>query len=124
MITLLFDIIRQCFVKSSSHMDKTTLPFDMIRQCLDRLGYNNISFRHNKTEIRHINTTAHNIRQLWRSILLHTELTALKSNKNCINLFPNKSMVSSVCSISLLKPLWEKEKLLIMGNFSFYHPVS
>ena len=28
-----------------------------------------------------------------------------------------------VCSISLLKTLWEKEKLLIMRNFSFTHSV-
>ena len=28
-----------------------------------------------------------------------------------------------VCSTSLLKTPWEKEKLLIMSNFSFYHSV-
>ena len=32
--------------------------------------------------------------------------------------FPNKP-----CSTSLLKTLWEKEKLLVMSNFSFTHNV-
>ena len=38
-----------------------------------------------------------------------------------INPLPNKPRFSHVCSTSLLKTLWEKEKLLIMSNFSFFH---
>ena len=39
------------------------------------------------------------------------------------NPFPNKPCFSCVCSTSLLKTLWEKEKLLITRNFSFTHSV-
>ena len=39
------------------------------------------------------------------------------------NPFPNKPCFLRVCSISLLKTLWEKEKLLITSNFSFSHSV-
>ena len=35
------------------------------------------------------------------------------------NTFPNKPWFLRVCSTSLLKTLWEKEKLLVMSNFSF-----
>ena len=40
-----------------------------------------------------------------------------------INPFPNKPWFLRVCSTSLLKTLWEKEKLLVMSNFSFSHNV-
>ena len=36
-----------------------------------------------------------------------------------VNPFPNKPWFSNVCSVSLLKTLWEKEKLLITSDFSF-----
>ena len=36
-----------------------------------------------------------------------------------INPFPNKPWFLRVCSTSLLKTLWEKEKLLVTSNFSF-----
>ena len=44
-------------------------------------------------------------------------------NFNYFNPFPNKPWFLRVCSTSLLKTLWEKEKLLIMSNFSFSHSV-
>ena len=37
--------------------------------------------------------------------------------------FPNKPWILRVCSRSLLKTLWEKEKLLLMSNLSFSHNV-
>ena len=37
--------------------------------------------------------------------------------------FPNKPWFLHVCSTSLLKTLWEKEKLLVTSNFSFSHSV-
>ena len=40
-----------------------------------------------------------------------------------VNPFQNQPWFLHVCSISLLKTLWEKEKLLITSNFSFYHSV-
>ena len=43
--------------------------------------------------------------------------------QNCLKLFPNKPWFLCVCSTSLLKILWEKEKLLITSNFSFSHRV-
>ena len=39
------------------------------------------------------------------------------------NPFPNKPWFLRVCSTSLLKTLWEKEKLLVTSNFSFSHRV-
>ena len=39
------------------------------------------------------------------------------------NPFPNKPWFLPVCSTSLLKTLWEKEKLLVTSNFSFTHSV-
>ena len=38
-----------------------------------------------------------------------------------VNPFPNKPWFLRVCSTSLLKTLWEKEKLLVTSNFSFSH---
>ena len=37
--------------------------------------------------------------------------------------FPNKPLFLRVCSTSLLKTLWEKDKLLITSSFSFSHSV-
>ena len=47
----------------------------------------------------------------------------LCSVKRGINPFPNKPRVLHVCSTSLLKTLWEKEKSLVTSNFSFSHSV-
>ena len=41
----------------------------------------------------------------------------------CVNPFPDKSWSLCVCSTILLKTMWEKEKLLVMSNFSFSHNV-
>ena len=43
--------------------------------------------------------------------------------RNSDNLFPNKPMFFRVCSKNLLKTLWEKEELLVTGDFSFSHSV-
>ena len=40
-----------------------------------------------------------------------------------INPFPNKPWFLRVCNPSVLKTLWEKEKLLVTSNFSFSHSV-
>ena len=40
-----------------------------------------------------------------------------------INPFPNKPWFLCVCSASLFKTLWEKEKLLVTSNFSFSQSV-
>ena len=40
-----------------------------------------------------------------------------------LNPSPHKPWFIRVCSTSLLKTLWEKEKLLVMSNFSFSHSV-
>ena len=37
--------------------------------------------------------------------------------------FPKQTLFLDVCSTSLLKTLWEKEKLLVTSNFSFSHSV-
>ena len=48
---------------------------------------------------------------------------ALNSDKLWFNPFPNKPWFLSVCSTSLLKTLWEKEKLLVTSSFSFSRSV-
>ena len=40
-----------------------------------------------------------------------------------VNPFPNKPLFLHVCCASLLKTLWEKEKLLVKSNFFFSHSV-
>ena len=40
-----------------------------------------------------------------------------------VNPFPNKAWFLGVSSTSLLKALWEKEKLLVTSNFTFSHSV-
>ena len=47
----------------------------------------------------------------------------LKKTSCIFNPFPNKPWIICVCSISLLKTLLEKEKLLVTSNFSFSHSV-
>ena len=44
---------------------------------------------------------------------------SLAKNVHCIDTFPNKPWFSCAFSTSLLKTLWEKEKLLVTSNFSF-----
>ena len=44
-------------------------------------------------------------------------------SNHSMNPFPNKPWFLRVCSTSLLKTLWEKEKLLVTSNFSFSHSV-
>ena len=46
-----------------------------------------------------------------------------RNDETLLNAFPNKPWFLRVCSTTLLKTLWEKEKLLIMSNFSFSHSV-
>ena len=40
-----------------------------------------------------------------------------------LNPFQDKPWILRVCRTSLLKTLWEKEKLLVTNNFSFFHSV-
>ena len=52
-----------------------------------------------------------------KSCRLSTELYRLRYP------FPNKPWFLRVYSTSILKPLWEKQKLLVTSNFSFLHSV-
>ena len=45
------------------------------------------------------------------------------SSSGLFNPFPNKPWFLRVCSRSLLKTLYEKEKLLKPSNFSFSHSI-
>ena len=45
------------------------------------------------------------------------------SKVTLLNPFPNKPWFLRVCHTRLMKTLWEKEKLLVMSNFSFSHSV-
>ena len=44
-------------------------------------------------------------------------------HQRVFNPFPNKPWFLRVCSTSPLKTLWEKEKLLVTSNFSFWNSV-
>ena len=44
-------------------------------------------------------------------------------NGKSLNSFPDKPLFLRVCSTSLLKTLWEKEKLLLTSNFYFFQSV-
>ena len=62
------------------------------------------------------------------STLENLEEKDLECSQECLvntdlNPFPNKPWFLRVCSISLLKTMWEKEKLLVTSNFSFFHRV-
>ena len=50
-------------------------------------------------------------------------LSELSYFSKCFNPFPNKPWLLLVYCTSLLKTLWEKEKLLVMSNFPFAHNV-
>ena len=41
-----------------------------------------------------------------------------EQNIDAVNPFPNKPWFLRICSTSVLKTLWEKEKLLVTSNFS------
>ena len=60
---------------------------------------------------------------LWNT-QTHLIITEEKKNNNLlINPFPNNPWFLRVWGTSLLKTLWEKEKLLVTSNFSFSHKV-
>ena len=54
---------------------------------------------------------------------LCASLTDRASGKWKLSPFPNKPWFLRVCSTSLLKTLWEKEKLLVTSSFSFSRSV-
>ena len=54
---------------------------------------------------------------------LQTSHYSMVPLKNFLNPFPNKPWFLRVCSTSLLRTLWKKEKLLVTSNFSFSHSV-
>ena len=73
------------------------------------------------------NTSDHMAAPLQTNTLFHVlRLKAVFLFQYCtissshINPFPNKPCFLRVCRISLLKTLWEKEKLLVTSNFSFF----
>ena len=55
--------------------------------------------------------------------LYHTMMTFDTHKEKTFNSFPNRPLFLSACSTSLLKTMWEKEKLLVKSNFSFSHSV-
>ena len=59
----------------------------------------------------------HFVKETYLLITLHYTLIPI------LNPFPNKAWFLRVCSTSLLKTLWEKEKLLVTSNFSFSRSV-
>ena len=57
---------------------------------------------------------------VWEVVkLVQFKDTCIWKNEFVFNPFPNKPWFLHVCSSSLLKTLWENEKLLITSNFSF-----
>ena len=49
----------------------------------------------------------------------HHVFYPIKDKNDHFKLFPNKPWFLRVCCTTLLKTLWEKEKLLVTSNFSF-----
>ena len=47
-------------------------------------------------------------------------ISSCQSTGRGINPFTDKPWILGVCSTSLLKTLWKKEKLLVTSNFSFF----
>ena len=64
-----------------------------------------------------------NCGQSRSEIRLHRIRGAAWLSGSVVNPFPNKPWFLRVCNTSLLKTLWEKEKLLVTSNFSFSHRV-
>ena len=63
---------------------------------------------------------------IWTSLNFCHLVKKLSQTKICLlayNPFPKKPWFLRVCTNSLLKGLWEKEKLLVTSNFSFSHRV-
>ena len=57
------------------------------------------------------------------SKLSYADTFSLDESEICLLTLWNKPSYLRVCSMSFLKTLWEKEKLLFMSNFSFCHKV-
>ena len=60
---------------------------------------------------------------VWSWSTLYTKASCVVISTERVNTFPNKPWFLRVCSTSLLKTQWEKEKLLVTSNFSFSHSV-
>ena len=54
---------------------------------------------------------------------LNQTILSVEDTQAIFNPFPNKHWFLRVCSKSLWKTLWEKEKMLVTSNFSFDHSV-
>ena len=65
--------------------------------------------------------------EVWHTLLHfynrlhHSSAILITQDLTVLNPFPNKPWFLRVYSTSLLKTLWEKEKLLVTSNFSFSH---
>ena len=59
----------------------------------------------------------------WERVEGIIQILPFKHSWAGLNPLPNKPWFLCVCSTSLLKTLWEKEKLLVTSNFSFSHSV-
>ena len=74
--------------------------------------------------------TVHNdVGHSWHSPLFQYRMMNVTSYSTFIHIsklfnpLPNKPVLLHVCSKSLLKTQWKKEKLLVMSNFSHSHSV-
>ena len=61
--------------------------------------------------------------EMLSPICFNLDQSKILSSGNWLTLSPNKPWNLRVSSISFLKTLWEKGKLLIMSNFSFSRSV-
>ena len=64
-----------------------------------------------------------NLNKLNKILFCNSQLFKFGIHVLLLNPFPKKPWFSLVYSTSLLKTLWEKEKLIVMSNFSFSHSV-
>ena len=59
------------------------------------------------------------MKQTYPAFLVKIGFHIFCPNRQVLNPFPNKPLFLRVCSITLLKAQWKKEKLLVMSNFFF-----
>ena len=114
----------QCF-KYESFSSKTTLRKNLMKALWEKEKML-VTFSPLPTMFSTLSNTNFNFK--LRFILLSANPLNLDKSKIFViwyrvNPFPNKPWLLRVCRTSLLKTLWEKEKLLVTSNFSFSHSV-
>ena len=92
---------------------------NLFHPCFTCLQYKSFENSMGKKEIRAISPFP----TVFSILLENFPVFSSNLKLSSVNPFPNKPLFLRVCSTSLLKTPWEKEKLLVTSNFSFSHSV-